>query len=154
MNLTRYEPADFMSGIQEDINNLFRSRQWGNKWMSPLLEESSNILGSDWMPSVDIKEEDSQFIVKADVPGVEIKDIDVTMDNGFLSIKGERQSEKKEDKEGYHRVERSYGAFHRRFSLPETADPDKVTAKVKDGVLEILIGKQKAAKARKVTIQT
>lgn len=153
MALTRYQPADLMNRLQEDINNLFRSSPWG-RWPPPLSEEASSIVTSDWMPAVDIKEEDARFVVHADVPGVQSKDIEVTLDNGILSISGQRRSEAKEDRNGYHRVERAYGAFHRRFSLPDTADPERVSAKVHDGVLEITVAKKKAAEARKIKIES
>jgi len=153
MNLTRYEPTDLVSGIQEDINKLFRFRPWG-RWMSPFDDDSNSILSSEWTPAADIKEEDNQFLIKVDMPGIDAKDIDVSMSNGNLLIKGERKSETKEDKEGYHRVERSYGVFHRSFGLPDTADPEKVSAEVKDGVLDITIGKKKATKAHKITVRS
>lgn len=153
MNITRYDPVDFITAIQEDINNLFRTRKSG-KWMSPLSEEVSGVWSADWTPAVDIKEEDGQFLVNVDVPGVDAKDIDVSMHDGNLIIKGERKSEKKEDKKDYHRVERSYGSFYRSFRLPDTANPEKVSATVSDGVLNISIGKKKTAKAHKITVQS
>ncbi len=93
---------------------------------------------------MDIKETRDAFILHADVPGVDPKDIDVHMENGILTIKGDRESEKKDEREGYKRVERQYGAFYRRFSLPDTADAEKIAAKCKNGVLEITIPKKEA----------
>ena len=106
-----------------------------------------------WAPAVDIHEEEHRFIVTADVPGVNPKDIEVTIDNGVLTIKGERSSESTEEKKNLRRVERSHGSFVRRFSFPETVDTESVTAKGKDGVLEIVIPKQESSVARKIDVQ-
>jgi HSP20 family protein len=116
-------------------------------------EENSAIATSDWVPAVDIKETKDAFVLHADVPGVDPKDIDVHMENGILTIKGERESEKKEEKEGYKRVERQYGSFYRRFSLPDTADAEKIAAKCKNGVVEITIPKKEAVQPRKISVE-
>jgi HSP20 family protein len=110
MSLVRYEPWSLLNQLSKELDRSFR----GN--------ENSDVATSDWTPAVDIKEQDDAFVIVADIPGVDPKDIEVHMENGVLSIKGERESEKKEEKEGYKRVERSYGSFYRRFSMPETAD--------------------------------
>jgi HSP20 family protein len=86
------------------------------------------------------------------VPGVGPKDIEVSMENGILTLKGERKSEIKKGKEGYSRVERSHGSFYRRFSLPETADSENITAKSNKGVLKITVGKKETAKPKKITV--
>ena len=123
-------------------------------WMPNLFDEGSRIATSQWMPTVDIKENDKQFTITADIPGVEPKDIEVTMENGMLSIRGERKTEKKDEENGYRRVERSYGSFHRRFSLPETADSEHVSAKGKNGVLEITVVKRESSKAKKIEVKS
>jgi HSP20 family protein len=115
-------------------------------------DETSNVATSDWTPAVDIKETDTAFEIHADIPGVDPKDIEVHMEEGILSIKGERQSESKEEREGYKRIERSRGTFYRRFSLPDTADAEKITAKSNHGVLEITIPKQEQQQPRKITV--
>jgi HSP20 family protein len=115
--------------------------------------EGSAIATSDWAPSVDIKETDSAFEIKADIPGVDPDAIEVHMENGVLTIKGERESEKKEDKEGYKRIEREWGSFYRRFSLPDSADAEKISAKSKHGVLEITIPKQEKVQPRKIAVE-
>lgn len=150
MSLVRYEPNAALSRFQEEINRIFKN----NDWMPALFDEDSNMATSQWLPSVDIKEKDDQFTIIADIPGVEPKDIEVTMENGMLSIKGERATEKKDEENGYRRVERSYGSFHRRFSLPETADSEHVVAKGKNGVLEITVAKREASKAKKIKVQS
>lgn len=116
------------------------------------VDEDSTIATSAWTPAVDIVENDDHFLIEADVPGVEPKDIEVSMENGVLTLKGERESEIKEEKEGYSRVERSHGSFYRRFSLPETADSENITAKSSKGVLKITVGKKETAKPKKITV--
>jgi len=151
MNIVHYEPIKIMSRLQNEINDFFRNGDFPSSSF-----DSSSIATSEWVPSVDIKDEDKQFVIRADIPGVDPKDIEVSMENGMLTIKGERKSEsEEEDKEkGYRRVECSYGSFYRRFSLPDTADSDNIKAKGKDGVLEIVIAKQEPAKAKKISVKT
>ena len=114
--------------------------------------EDSTIATSAWAPAVDISENDNHLLIEADVPGVDPKDIEVSMENGVLTLKGARESEIKEEKEGYSRIERSRGSFYRRFSLPETADSGNITAKSNKGVLKITVGKKEAAKPKKITV--
>jgi HSP20 family protein len=115
-------------------------------------DEDSTIATSAWTPAVDISENNDHFLIEADVPGVDPKKIEVSMENGALTLKGERKSEIKEEKEGYTRVERSHGSFYRRFSLPETADAEHITAKSDKGVLKITVGKKETAKPKRITI--
>ena len=109
-----------------------------------------------WTPAVDIRETESALIVKADLPDVNEKDIDIRIENGTLALKGERKFEQDETvKGGYHRIERSYGAFARYFTLPDTVDAENVQAEFKNGVLTVTLPKKEAAKPRtiKVTVQ-
>ena len=92
-------------------------------------------------------------MLKADIPDVELKDVNIQLENGTLTLEGERKFEKKDDKTGYHRIERSYGSFMRCFSLPETVDPDNVKAEYKNGVLTVRLPKKEVAKPKKVQIQ-
>ncbi|MFK7815201.1 MAG: Hsp20/alpha crystallin family protein [Gammaproteobacteria bacterium] len=115
-------------------------------------DEDSTIATSAWTPAVDIVENDNNFLIEADVPGVDPKDIEVSMENGALTIRGERESEIKQEKVGYSRVERSHGSFYRRFSLPETADSENITAKSNKGVVKITVGKKETAKPKKITV--
>ena len=96
---------------------------------------------ADWAPAVDISEDDKEFLVKAELPGLKREEVKVTVENGVLSIAGERKSEKEEKDKRYHRVERSYGSFVRSFTLPEGVDTGKVTAEFKDGVLHLRLAK-------------
>lgn len=105
-----------------------------------------------WSPAVDIKEENECYVIKADIPGVDPKDIEVTFDNGVLSIYGERKLENEEEKDGYKRVERAYGSFSRQFTLPDSVQTEQINAKGKNGVLEIIIPKAEKAKPKKITV--
>ena len=127
----------------KDINRFFNVE---------LDNEDSTVATSAWAPAVDIAEHDDHFMIEADVPGVDPKDIEISMENGVISLKGERESEVKEEKDGYTRIERSHGRFYRRFSLPETADSENITAKSSKGVLMITVGKKEAAKPKRITV--
>jgi HSP20 family protein len=148
MNVVRYEPWGLLRRFQDDVNQLFGESRTGLAGEG----DQSSIVTSNWTPAVDIKEEDGRFVLEADIPGVDPKDIEVTMDNGVLTIKGERKHESEEEANGYKRIERSYGTFYRRFSLPDSADAERVTAKGKDGVLEVTIPKLEKVQPRKITV--
>lgn len=108
---------------------------------------------SQWAPRVDVREEDKRFVILADIPGVDPADIEIQMDKGILSIKGERKNEVREDDGKLTRVERSHGTFYRRFALPDSADAEGVTATGKHGVLEIAIPKKPETTPRRIAIQ-
>ncbi|OGT34693.1 MAG: heat-shock protein Hsp20 [Gammaproteobacteria bacterium RBG_16_51_14] len=146
MTLVRYEPWNFLDRFQRELNQLNLGSDVGEN-------DSSNVVTSHWRPAVDIKEEADRFVIHADLPGVDPKDIDITMEGGMLTIKGERKSEKREETEGYKRVERVSGTFYRRFSLPDTADADRIEAKGKNGVLEVILPKQEKVQPRKITVK-
>ena len=149
MNIVRHEPFRAMSRLQDEINQFFRSNDW-----LPAQLDDSQIATSQWQPSVDIKDEDDKYVICADIPGVDPKDIEVSMDNGILAIQGERRTEDKDEGNGYRRVECSYGSFYRRFSLPDNADSEKIKAKGKDGVLEITVAKKEPAKVKKIKVNS
>jgi HSP20 family protein len=109
--------------------------------------------GSDWQPKADIIEEEGQFLVKIDIPGVDPKDISVDIDNNTLTIKGEKETEHKEQKNNFIRYERSKGSFYRRIMLPDMVDADKIAAKNKNGVLYITIPKAQNRTTRKIQVQ-
>jgi HSP20 family protein len=155
MKLTRYEPWSLLSNDTGVLNRLRNqlNQMFEHEW--PTFDgEGAEIVTSNWSPSVDIKEENDKYVFIADIPGVDPKDIEVTAENGTLTIKGDRENEKKEEKKDYKRVERSWGSFYRRFSLPDNADADKIDAKSKNGVLEISIPKSESAKPRKIAIKS
>jgi HSP20 family protein len=106
-----------------------------------------------WSPAVDIVENENDLVLKADVPGIEPNDIDIRMENGTLTIKGERKFENNPTDQGYHRIERSYGSFARSFALPDSIDPEKVKAEFKNGVLAVILPKKEVAKPRAVKVE-
>jgi HSP20 family protein len=121
--------------------------------VSRVTGRSDEVFGGQWAPTVDIFEDDQAFVVRADLPGLEIKDIDLQIQENILTLKGERRMEKEVDKDRYHRIERSYGSFQRSFTLPNIVDPEKVKARFKDGVLEIRIPKLEKAKPKQIQVE-
>jgi HSP20 family protein len=144
MAIVRYEPWSAVSRLHQSLDHFFNGT-----FNSP---EASSASSVTWVPRVDVHEEKERFVVLADVPGVEPKDIDITADNGVLTIRGERRSEKRETENGYERVERVSGTFLRRFRLPEGANTEQITAKQTNGVLEVTIPKTPAAQPRRIAI--
>lgn len=145
MTITRYNPWN--PGATGEFRDLLQ-KFFGNGENG----DQSNVVTSQWAPHVDIKEEPNRFVIEADIPGVDPKDIEIHMDKGILSIKGERKSESKEETNKYTRVERSRGVFYRRFALPDSADAEGITASGKHGVLEIVIPKRAQATPRRISI--
>ena len=106
-----------------------------------------------WAPAVDIYETENELVLKADLPDVDLKDIDVRVENQTLTISGERKFEKKDTTKGYHRIERSYGTFVRSFSVPSSFDTENIAAEFKNGVLSVTLPKKEAAKPRQVKVE-
>ncbi len=144
--IRRYEPWSLMNRLHRDLDQLFTTRYAGET------DEPATV--ADWIPAVDIKEDDKQFTLWADLPGVNVDDVEVTMENGMLSIQGKRESEASEERDGYRRVERTSGRFLRRFSLPDTADESAITARSQSGVLEIVIPKQPKQLAKTIKVKS
>ena len=125
-----------------------------------LFQDSINRVLSDdgvrtrpWAPAVDILETENEIVLKADVPGVELKDIDIQLENGTLTVKGARKMENEEKNKGFHRMERSYGSFVRVFTVPETVDAEQVKAGYEAGVLTITLPKKEIAKPKAIKVQ-
>ena len=116
--------------------------------------EDSNVVTAQWIPHVDIREEPTRFVLLADVPGVEPGDIEVQMDKGMLAIKGERLIDNRTEGSTFSRIERRHGTFHRRFALPDSADPDGIFASGRNGVLEIVIPKRPETTPRRIQVGT
>ena len=140
--LTKWDSLPMFSTLQEDMNrmldNFFR-------------RETS--FGMGWNPKIDIAENDNDIIVKAEVPGVDPKEIDISITGDTLTIKGEKKEEKENKGEHYHRVERSYGSFTRTIDLPAHVNTDKVEATNNNGVIEITLPKMEKSKAKKITVK-
>lgn len=116
-------------------------------------EAGEDMSSRNWLPPVDISETDEALVLTAELPGLSKEDVDITLENNVLSIRGERKFEKEATQENYHRVERSYGAFSRSFTLPSNLVSDKVHASFSDGLLRVEIPKAEEAKPRKITIE-
>lgn len=137
MTVVRYEPWSLLNRLRRELDQTFEFAA----------HEAS------WTPAVDIHEEDKQFVVRADLPGVTPKDIEITAEKGVLSLRGSRNFEQKTDDGLYSRVERVSGKFARSFTLPENVETDKINAKFKDGVLELTIPKIAKPEPRRIEIQ-
>lgn len=145
--LSRYRNQDLLSRLSDDINRLMQPSEtaWNLDW--------PEISTANWVPSIDVRDEGKEFLVHADLPGVKAADIDVHMENGVLTIRGKRESEIKEEKENYLRLERSTGSFLRQLSFPETVDSDRIHAKCQDGVLEVRLPKLSKTEGRKIKVE-
>jgi HSP20 family protein len=120
--------------------------------LNRFFEREGPVATTVWSPSVDIFENDNELVVKAELPGMELKDIEVTFENNVLTIKGERRFEHETKKEDYHRVEREFGCFSRSFALPTYVDEAKVKADYKDGILKVVLPKKELAKPKGITV--
>lgn len=148
MAVLRDEPWSVVSQLQNEINRVF-----GN-----LSDAESNSATSDWSPAVDVREYPDRFQLLLDIPGVEPRDVEITLDSGVLTVSGTRNEEKaagasETAQPQQQRIERRLGRFHRRFILPDTADGENVKASGKNGVLEIVIPKQPKAQPRRITVK-
>jgi HSP20 family protein len=141
MTVLRYEPWALVSRFQKDIDRLFGA------------PHTTATDSGAWLPPVDIHEEASQFVLSVDLPGVDPKAVEITSEQGVLTIRGHREQAQREAREGYRRVERMSGEFQRRFSLPETADTQNIRAKAVNGVLEVAIPKLAQVQPHRITVE-
>jgi HSP20 family protein len=145
---TRWNPVRELESLQSRLSNILDIPQvFGNG-----RKESLTI--AEWSPSVDIIENESEYVIKAELPEINKKDVKVTVQNGLLTLSGERKFEKEEKGKKYHRIERSYGSFIRSFDLPDDADSEHVDAKFTEGMLTIHVNKSKAAAAKEIEVKT
>jgi len=142
-SITRWDTYGGLSGLQEQVNRLFESA---------FPRRSDNSALTTWAPAVDIYETENELVVKADLPEVSEKDLDVRVENNMLSIRGERKFEKKVEEENYLRVERTYGTFSRSFSLPNTISTEAIKADYKNGVLTVTLPKRAESKPKQVKV--
>jgi HSP20 family protein len=141
MTVVRYEPWALVNRLQKDIDRLFGAPQ-----------TTAADTGA-WLPPVDIHEEENQFVLNVDLPGVDPKAVEITSDKGVLTIRGQREDSRRESREGYRRVERINGEFQRRFSLPESADVQNIKAKSSHGVLEVSIPKLAQVQPHRIAVE-
>lgn len=140
------DPFRELQDLQDRMLSLFNRTLGGGSWLQPLA-------GADWSPAVDIVEEENCFKITADLPDVKKEDVNLVVENGVLTLSGERKQEKEEKSKRFHRSERSWGRYQRSFSLPQGANPDRVSAQFKNGVLTITIGKTEEAKEQKRSVE-
>jgi len=148
MAIVRWEPFRELLSTQDRFNQLFN--QTFSQFFGP---ESRELSKGSWAPAVDIYETGNNLVIKAELPGIDPKDVEVRVENGTLTINGERKIEKDVNEGNYHRVERSYGSFVRSFNLPPTISTDNVLAEYKDGVLTLTMAKREEAKPKSIKIQ-
>lgn len=141
-----YSPFGALNQLHQDLNRVFEDRF--------TTKEPASYDAGNWVPGVDIREEDEAFSVIADVPGVDPKDVEVTLDHNVLTIRGSRSTDSEQDEGGFKRRERISGSFIRQFTLPDTVDPDSITARANNGVLEIRIPKGKGNQPRSIAVES
>jgi len=147
MAIVRFQPFRDLMATQREFDRFFRE-----VFPSAFGEPEGELSTRPWAPAVDILENDNNIVVKAELPGVDPKDVEVRVEDNTLYLKGERKFEKETKEENYHRIERSYGSFARSFALPNSIDADKVAAEYKDGLLTLTLPKHEAAKPKTIRI--
>jgi HSP20 family protein len=145
MALIRWEPARELNTIQSEMNRLFNSF-----FDSPT--PSNSAAPRRWIPAMDLSESEQEFVLRADLPGLDENDVNIELEDSVLTVSGERKSEHEERKEGYYRVERASGKFSRSLTLPEGVDPEQINASFENGVLEVHIPKPEQRKPHRVAI--
>lgn len=145
MAITRFDPFRDLAVLQDRMNRLFNDN-YGNRQEDHMLNRGT------WVPPVDIYEADGQLVLKAELPDMKREDIDVTVENSTLTVRGERKLDEEIKQESFHRVERAYGAFVRTFSLPPTVDAGRIGAEYKNGVLTVKLPFREEAKPRTIDV--
>ena len=147
MALVRWEPVRELTSLQNEMNRLFTT------FFDTPTNGNGETTARRWIPAMDLVETDDHFVLKADLPGLAEGDVNLEVEDNVLTVSGERKAEHEDKREGYVRVERSYGVFRRSLTLPEGIDPEGVTARFDKGVLEVRIPKPEERKPRRVAIQ-
>ena len=143
MAITRWDPFREVVALQNRVNSLFRDLNEGENPMTT----------ASFVPAVDIYEDEKKVMLKLEVPGIEQKDLDVSVENNTLTVKGERKFEKEEKEENFHRIERRYGSFYRAFTLPSTVDTESIAANYNAGVLKLELAKKPEAQPKQIEIK-
>jgi HSP20 family protein len=147
MALVRWDPFRELEEVSDRLNRMFA------RPATRTANGKETMTVADWTPSVDISETEGEYQIKAEIPDVKKEDVKVTVEDGVLTIQGERKHEKEEKGRKYHRIERSYGSFVRTFSLPDVIEEDKVKAEFKDGVLNLHLPKSEKAKPKAIEVK-
>jgi len=146
MSIIRWEPLRELTSLQNEVNRLFSSVSD----LPPAGTTGANL--RRWMPAMDLVEHEDYFELRADLPGVKEEDVSIEFEDNVLTVSGERKSESEERQEGFHRVERAFGAFSRTLTLPKGIDPESILAQFDNGVLEVRIPKPEESKPRRISI--
>ncbi|MCL2103339.1 MAG: Hsp20/alpha crystallin family protein [Syntrophorhabdaceae bacterium] len=141
-----WDPAKELSSLQHRVNRAF------GETFCPSMGNVETRTNGAWHPAVDIFETEQEIVLKVEIPGLTKDQVNVEVNEGTLHLKGERKFEKDVKEESYHRIERVYGGFQRSFALPDAVDPEKVNAELKDGILEVRLGKREQAKPRQIQV--
>jgi HSP20 family protein len=149
MAIVRFEPFRDVLSLQDRMNRLFDESFRATQRASA---DDEWALGGSWAPAVDIYEQGSDIVLKAELPGVDPKDVDIRLENNVLSLRGQRKLDGEVKRESYHRVERSYGSFSRSFTLPTVVDQGAIKAEFKDGLLRVTLPKREEAKPKQIQI--
>ncbi|MEK6681339.1 MAG: Hsp20/alpha crystallin family protein [Nitrospirota bacterium] len=147
MSLIKWDPFRDLLSLQERMNKLFEESLFRSG------KDQEDLTVGRWSPAIDVMENEQEIVIKGELPGIELKNVEVLIKDNLLTLRGERKFEKEEEKENYHRIERAYGAFQRVFTLPASVEQDKVKAKMRDGILEIRLPKAKKELPKKVEIE-
>ncbi len=147
MTLVKWEPGRDLTLLHDRIGEMFQDTLWRS-----FPREEGALDDRHWTPEVDILEDQEHLVIKAELPEMDLKDIEVKVGERLLTIKGERKMEKEEKKENYYQRERKYGSFSRSFTLPETVEQEKITAAYDRGVLKIVLPKKEETKPRRISI--
>ncbi len=142
--MNTYRSGSLVNQLNEEMNRMFAMNASQN-------DVTANT--GDWTPAVDIIENDASYTIYADVPGVKPEEVEIEVENGVLTLKGQRKENKTDEKEGYKRTERVYGSFYRRFTLPETINADDIKAKTQHGVLEVIIPKRPKPEPKRIQVK-
>ena len=146
MNLVKWDPFKELEDVSNRLNRLF-SRSPANT------ESNQEMLAmADWTPSVDISETDTAYLIKGEIPGVKKEDVKITIENGMITMRGERKQEKEEKSKKFHRIERSYGSFVRSFRMLDDVDESAVKAEFKDGMINVSLPKSAKAKTKSIEV--
>jgi HSP20 family protein len=153
--INRWNPLRELEDFQQRILSAFNSghNRNGHPDHNGGSKGEEALTTAEWMPLVDIIEDEKQYIIAAELPDVRKEDVKVTMENGVLNVRGERRFERESETAKFHRVERSYGTFARSFTIPDDGDSSTVTADFRDGMLKIRIGKSEAAKPKQIEVK-
>jgi HSP20 family protein len=125
-----------------------RLESFFDNWNLPVLFDED----TTWIPAFDIAEKEEEYLITAELPGMDMKDIDITFTDGLLTVKGEKKQEKEDKGKDYHRIERRYGSFQRSFRVPEKVDTNKIEASYKDGILKLVLPKAEESRAKKIKV--